>query len=250
LTAPDDDAAVALERPRDLNGLLSESFAIYRHNFWTFLAIAFVVVVPVNAAVLGVGLGQFSGGYDSTPAPASALVPALVQLLVVGPLVAVMVLYALQDMAGGEKPNAGRAIQSGLEAFSQVFWPVLIAVLCEAGTLITIILPFVLIVRWYFVPQLVVLEGSRGAEALRESWELTRGFAWRTAGMLVVVNVAYGLAGVVVTTPLTAVASSADSEALSLLAATIGETLVAAPLGICGALIYYDVRARKAALDR
>jgi hypothetical protein len=248
LTAPD-DAAVSLERPRDLSGLLSDSFALYRHHFWTFLAIAFVVVVPVNAIVLGVGLGQFSGGYDSTAAPASALVPALVQLLVVGPLVAVMVLYALQDVGAGQKPSAGRAIQSGLEAFSVVFWPVLIAVLCEAGTLITIIVPFVLIVRWYFVPQLVVLDKARGPDALRASWELTRGFAWRVAGMLIVVNVVWGLGGVLITTPLTAVAREADSEAISLGAATIGETLVAAPLGICAALIFYDLRSRKRALS-
>jgi hypothetical protein len=250
LTAPEERPAFALDRPRDLNALLSDSFSLYRHHFWTFLAMAIVVVVPVNAAVLGLGLGQFNGGYDSTPAPASTLVPALVQLLVVGPLVAVMVLYALQDMAAGGKPRAGRAIQSGLEVFSTVFWPVLIAVLCEAGTLVTIILPFVLVVRWYFVPQLVVLEGKRGTDALRASWELTRGFSWRVAGMLLVVNIVYGLAAVLVTTPLTAVADSADSEALSLGAATLGETLVAAPIGICAALIYYDLRTRKAALAR
>jgi hypothetical protein len=248
LTAPD-DAAVSLERPRDLSGLLSDSFAIYRRHFWTFLAIAIVVVVPVNAIVLGVGLGQFSGGYDSTAAPASAFVPALVQLLVVGPLVAVMVLYALQDVAAGEKPGVGRAIQAGLEAFTPVFWPVLIAVLCMAGTLITIIGPFILLVRWYFVPQLVVLEKARGTNALRASWELTRGFAWRTLGALIVVNVVWGLGAVLLSTPLTAVAQSVDSEALTLAATTLGEVLVAAPLGICAALIYYDLRSRKRALS-
>jgi hypothetical protein len=103
-------------------------------------------------------------------------------------------------------------------------------------------------VRWYFVPQLVVLEKARGTAALRASWELTRGFALRTLGVLIVVNVVYGLGAVLLTTPLTAVAQSIDSEALSLGAATLGEMLVAAPLGICAALIYYDLRSRKKAL--
>jgi hypothetical protein len=247
LTSPD---RAVLDRPRDLGALLSDSFAIYRGNFWTFLAMSAVVVVPVQAIVLGVGLGQFSGGYDSTPRPQGAIVPAIVQVLVVGPLVAVMALHALREIADGRKPRAGQAIQAGLDAFSVVFWPVLIATLCEAGTAITLIVPFVLLVRLYFVPQLVVLEGKRGPEALRASWELTRGLAWRTAGLILVVHLLFELAGALVATPLAAVAKSVDSEAVSLGATTLAEMLVAAPLGIFAALLYYDLGTRQAALRR
>jgi hypothetical protein len=248
LTDPEDRPALALNRPRDLNALLSDSFSLYRRHFWTFVAMAFVVVVPVHAIVLGVGLGQFSGGYDSTDAPASAAIPAVVQILVVGPLVAVMALHAVQAIAAGEKPHAGRSIQAGLDAFGLVFWPVLIALLCELGTLITIIGPLVLLVRWYFVPQAVVLDGARGPAALRASWELTRGFAWRAAGLIVVVRIIYGLAGALIATPVAAVARSADSEAISLAATTLSEVLIEAPLGIFAALLYFDLRSRKAAL--
>jgi hypothetical protein len=247
LTEPD---RLELNRPRDLNALLTESFALYRRHFWTFLAIAFIVVVPVHSIVLGVGLGEFSGGYNSTPAPASALVPALVQLLVVGPLVAVMVLDALGEIAAGRKPRAVRSIQAGLDAFAVVFWPVLIAVLCEVATAVTIIGPLILLVRWYFVPQLVVLEKRRGADALRASWELTRGFAWRVAGLVLIVHLLFELGGALIATPVAAIARSADSEALSLAATTLAETLVAAPLGIFAALLYFDLRSRQAALGR
>jgi hypothetical protein len=250
LTAPEDPAAFALDRPRDLNALLTDSFTLYRRNFWTFLAMAFVVVVPVHAIVLGVGLGQFSGGYNSTSAPASAAIPAVVQVLVVGPLVAVMALHALQEIAAGRKPRAGESIQAGLDAFTLVFWPVLIALLCELGTAITVIGPLILLVRWYFVPQAVVLDGKRGTDALRASWELTRGFAWRAAGLIVVVRILYGLAGALVTTQLAAVARSVDSEAVSLGATTLAEVLIEAPLGIFAALLYFDLRSRKAALAR
>jgi hypothetical protein len=247
LTEPQ-DPGVALDRPRDLNALLSDSFGLYRKHFWTFLAMAAVVVIPVHAIVLGLGLGQFTGGYDSTDAPASAAVPAVVQLLVVGPLVAVMALHAVQSIAAGEKPHAGRSIQAGLDAFAAVFWPVLIALLCELGVVITIIGPLILLIRWYFVPQVVVLEGKRGTDALRASWELTRGFAWRAAGLIVVVRIVYGLAGALITTPLAAVARSADSEAISLGATTLAEVLIEAPLAIFAALLYFDLRSRKAAL--
>jgi hypothetical protein len=173
------------------------------------------------------------------------------QFLVVGPLVAVTVLHAIQEIAAGERrPGLGRSIQAGLDAFTPVFWPVLIAVLCEIGLAITLIGPLVLLVRLYFVPQLVVVEKKRGMDALRASWELTRGFAWRTAGMLIVGYFAFGFVGALITTPLAALARSVDSEAVSLGAATLGETLVAAPIGIFATLLYFDLRSRKAALAR
>lgn len=246
MTAPPD--RVDLNRPRDLGALLTESFSLYRRHFWTFLAISVVVVVPVDSIVLGVGLGQFTGTYGSTPAPASTLVPALVRLLVVSPLISVMVLKALLEMSAGRAPRATRAIQEGLDAFAQVFWPVLIGVLCEIGTLFTIIVPLVLLVRWFFVPQIVVMENRRGAEALRASWELTRGFAWRVAGLVLIVQLLFVLAGALVATPLAALARSLDSEAVNLAANALAETVVAAPLGIFAALLYFDLRSRQGAV--
>jgi len=246
LTPPPD--RVDLNRPRDLSALLSDSFTLYRRHFWTFLAISVVVVVPVDAIVLGVGLGQFTGGYGSTSAPASTAVPALVEFLVVSPLVAVMVLHALEDIAAGRKPRPGNSIQAGLDAFRPVFLAVLIATACEAATLFTLIVPLILLVRWYVVPQVVVLERKRGVDALRASWELTRGFAWRVAVLVFVARVLFQLAGALLATPLVAVARSIDSEAMSLAGAALGETLVAAPLGIFAALLYFDLRSRHGAL--
>jgi hypothetical protein len=247
---PSPAEALELDRPRDLNALLTDSFSIYRHNFWRFLAIALVVVVPVNAIVLGVGLGQFSGGFDSTPAPAGAFVPRLTEFLVVTPLIAVMMLDALLALAAGRKPGIGGTLQAGLDAFGRVFWPVLITVLCIAATFITIVIPLVLLVRWFFVPQIVVLAEKRGTEALTASWELTRGFAWRAAGIVVAVELLFYLAAAFAATPLAALAQSLDSEAVWLAATTLTEVLVAPPVGIFAALLYYDLRSRKAALAR
>jgi hypothetical protein len=248
--SPTPSKALELNRPRDLGALLTDSFSFYRRHFWKFLAVAFVVVVPVHAAVLGLGLGQFSGGYDSTPAPASTLVPGLTRLLVVSPLISVMMLDALIAVAAGRKPGFGSTVQAGLDAFGRVFWPVLIAVLCMAATLVTVVVPLVLLVRWFFVPQIVVLEEKRGPDALRASWELTRGFAWRVAGIVFVVQLLFYLAGALAATPLAALGRELDSEAVALGATTLTEVLVAPPVGIFAALLYYDLRSRKAALAR
>ena len=243
MTAPPGQT-LELNRPRDLSALLTESFALYRSHFWRLVAIGFVVVVPVNAIVLGVGLGQFSGALNSTPAPASTLVPALTWLLVVSPLVSVMMLDALIAIAAGRKPGPS-TVQAGLDAFGRVFWPVLIAVLCMA---VTFLIALVLLVRWFFVPQLVVLDDARGAGALRASWELTRGSAWRVAGLVLVVQFLVYLAGALAATPLAALARSLDSEAMGLASTTLAEVLVAPPVGIFAALLLYDLRSRKAAL--
>ena len=237
-----------LERPRDLGALLSHSAGLYRRHFLRFIAMAVVVVVPVHAAVLGFGLRQFTGGYDPAPEPEFAYVPLLIQVLVEGPLIAVMALHAVREIAAGTKPRPGASIQAGLDAFTIVFWPVLIAVLCEVASIITIIGPLVLLVRWYFVPQVVVSEERRGPEALRGSWGLTRGFAWRAAGYLLVGNVLFRLAGGILVTPIAVLARSVDSEAVSLAATTLAETLVAAPIGIFAALLYFDLRSRQRAL--
>lgn len=244
--APAERPAFVLDRPRDLSALLSDSFSLYRSHFWTFVAMAAVVVVPVHAIVLGVGLGQFSGGIDSTSVPAAALIPFVVRLLVVGPLMAVMTLHAVRAIAAGERPRAGASIEAGLDAFRIVFWPVLIAVVLEVGTLLLLV-GFVLIVRLYFVPQLVVLERKRGTDALRASWELTRGFAWRTAGLIIAAELIYWFAGGLIAEPLAALAQSMDSEAVALGATTLASVLIEAPLGIFAALLYYDLRARQAA---
>ena len=240
----------ALDRPRDLGVLLSDSFAIYRRHFWTFLAMGVVVVLPVDAIVLGIGLDQFTGGFDKNPPSRSAFVPILVQLLVVAPLVAVMALHAVQELAADRKPRAGESIMAGLDAFAVVFWPVLIAVLCMMATAITVIGPLILIVRLYFVPQLVVLERKRGVDALRESWELTRGFALRVAGFVLVAQLLFTLGGGLVATPVVVVARAVDSAALSLAGTAVGETLAVAPIGIFTALLYFDLRSRQAALRR
>jgi hypothetical protein len=244
LTGPE---PAELERPRDLGALIRDSASIFRRHIWIFLAIAVAVVVPVHAAVLGIGLGQFHGRYNSTPQPASVIVPALVQVLVVVPLVAVMTLHAVKEIGAGRRPRLLETIQAGLDAFAVVFWPVLIAVLCEAATAITLIVPFILLVRWYFVPQLVANEGARGTDALRASWELTRGSGWRVTGLILVAGLLWELAGQLLATPLVAVAKSANSEAISMAATALTQAITAAPIGIFAALLYFDLRSRAAA---
>ncbi len=52
-----------LLRPRDTGGLFRDAWSAYVRNIGSFVALGAAVVVPVELAVTGIGLGQLHGGY-------------------------------------------------------------------------------------------------------------------------------------------------------------------------------------------
>jgi hypothetical protein len=236
---------IELERPRDAGALLRDSLVVYFRHFWTFLALGALVVVPSELVVSGVGLEQLSSGYDSSPRFVEAAIRAAVSYLVVAPLITAICVYALQSVAAGGKPVAREAIVKGFESFTPIFFAVLLAALGILLGAILIVPGVYLFVRWYFVPQAVVLEGAQGASALRASGRLVEGSWWRTLGLILLVNVVVLLVAVVLGAPFTAAADSAD-RAIWALAGEIVASSVTQPLGaLYSTLLYFDLRERK-----
>jgi hypothetical protein len=183
------------------------------------------------------------------------------QGLVTAPLIVAMTMYLVLDLAEGRGPSLRRAIQSGLDAFTPLFLPVLAAVAGEVLLTVAVVapivasgssalvplmlLPLILIVRWFFVAQSVVAGGARGLAALRASWELTRGFGWRVFGTVAAAFLAFNLVTSVAVSPIATAAKSADSGALLFAAQTLGETVAAPALALVSALLYFDLRARR-----
>ena len=234
-----------LHRPRTLGDLLSDGFSIFFSNFLTFVALAAVVIVPVELIVSGIGLGQLFSDYDSTPAVAAQVMPAVVDALVVTPLVIAMTLYALLAVSEGRRPAFGATVQAGLDAFAPVFLAVLIAASLTVVSAITIVGPIFLAVRWYFVPQVVLLERRRGWEALQGSWELVSGSWWRVFGIVLVTNLVVGIAGVLARAPFLAAADALDSGAVFLVGSIVVGVLSAPIVAIVSSLLYFDLRARR-----
>jgi hypothetical protein len=238
---------IELERPRDAGALLRDSLTVYVRHFWTFLALGALVAVPAELIVGGVGLEQLSSDYDSTPSFAEAAIPAAVSYLVVAPLITAICIYALQSVAAGGSPRAGEAIVKGFESFSPVFFAVVLAALGILLGAVLIVPGIYLFVRWYFVPQAVVLEGARGASALRASGRLVVDSWWRTFGLIVLVNVVALLVAVLLGAPFTAAADSADRALWSLIGQVVASS-VTQPFGaLYSTLLYFDLRARKRA---
>ena len=237
-----------LSQPRDLTALFRDALAVYFGSFGAFFALAAVVVVPFHLIVSGVGLEQLTAGYDPTPSAAELAAPGLLNLLVVTPLVTAICIHALHSLAAGETAQPRRSLVEGFDAFSRIFLAVALAVAGVAVGMLVFIVPGVyLFFRWYFVPQAVVIEGARGPAALTRSSSVTRGYWWRTCGIVVMGTLAAFVPQLVIGAPFTAIAESTDRALWSLIGGILTETITAPFLALLATLLYYDLRARGSA---
>jgi hypothetical protein len=238
---------LTLAQPRDITALFRDSLRVYSRHAGIFILLSAAVAVPVHLVVEGIGLEMLTGPYDSTPTIAEAAVPTVVGFLVVMPIITAICIYALRPIAAGEQPRAVHAFVSGFEAFTPLFFAVLIAAVGIAVGFVLLILPGVyLAVRWFFVPQAVVIDGARGTGALTGSSQLVQGFWWRTFGLVVMVNLAASLVAVVVTAPFTGIASSTDDAVWALVGTIVAESITSPFVALFSTLLYYDLRARRA----
>jgi hypothetical protein len=235
-----------LARPRDLGALFGDSLEVYFRHFGTFLALSAMVVVPVELIVAGVGLEQLTAGYDRSLSSAELVVIALVTFLVVTPLINAICIHSLHSIATGGSPGARRAVVEGFEAFTPIFFAVVLAALGIVLGLVLVVPGVYLYFRWYFVPQTVVIEGVRGPAALNRSGVVTRGQWLRTAGIVVLAIVASAIPALVVAAPADALAESSDRAVWSLVGTIVADTFRAPFLALVSTLLYYDLRARTA----
>lgn len=235
-----------LGRPRDVGALLGDALSVYARNFGVLLAIAAAVVVPVQLVVSGIGLEELSAPYRQHPKTAETLIPTVVSFFVIAPLITATAIHVLSSVAAGERPRAGPSLQAGLDAFTPLFLAILLAGAGIALGLLALFLPGVyLAVRWYFVPQTVVVEGARGMQALERSGALVQGVWLRTFGLVLLANVVAAIPGIVILEPLAAAAEAVDRQVISLAGSMAVETLTTPFVALVSTLLYYDLRARR-----
>jgi hypothetical protein len=236
-----------LSRKRDVPELFADALRVYGRNLPAFLGIAMAIVVPVDLIVAGIGLKQLTAGYDQSPPVGETVATALVSFLVTVPLITATCIYALRRLAAGEPPRAGRSLTDGLEAFTPIFLAVLLAAAGIAVGLILIVPGIYLAVRWFFVPQAVVVDGRRGPPALTASGKVVDGFWWRAFGIVLLANLAATLPSLLLLTPFMALAKSADREIWNLIGQALAETLTTPFVALVSTLLWYDLRARRRA---
>lgn len=236
-----------LARRRDVSTLFRDALATYWAHLWTFMALAAAIVVPVEIVVQGIGQEQLTAAYDAELTVAETVISAVVTYLVITPLIAAICIYALLQASDGGKPAARQALVSGFEAFTPLFFAVALAAIGIAIGLLALVVPGLYVfVRWFFVPQAIVLAGDRGPAALQRSAAATQGFWWRTFGLVVLAQIATLLPTLLLLAPFTAIAENTD-RAVWALVGTIATEIVTAPfIAIFATLLWFDLEARRA----
>ena len=235
-----------LREARDVGALFRESLRVFLSHAWLFILLSAAVVLPVELVVEGIGLEMLTSSYDESPALAESVAPAVVGFLVMTPIITAICIYALHSIAAGEHPSPGQVFVAGFEAFTPLFGAVVLAALGIAIGFLALLLPGVyLAIRWYFVPQAVVIEGARGPAALTRSGQIVEGFWWRTLALVLLANLAIAIPALVLLAPFTAIAASTDEAVWALVGTILATSLTTPFVSLFSTLLYYDLLARR-----
>ena len=229
-----------------MGALFRESLRVFLSHAWLFILLSAAVVLPVELVVEGIGLEMLTSSYDESPPLAESVVPAVVGFLVMTPIITAICIYALHSIAAGAHPSPGQVFVAGFEAFTPLFGAVVLAALGIAIGFLALILPGVyLAIRWYFVPQTVVIEGARGPAALTRSGRIVEGFWWRTLALVLLANLAIAIPALVLLAPFTAIAASTDEAVWALVGTILATSLTTPFVSLFSTLLYYDLLARR-----
>ncbi len=237
---------IQLARTRDVTELFRDTFSVFGRHAWVFIALSAAVVIPVHLVVEGIGLEMLTGPYDDSVSVADAAVPTIVDFLVVSPIITAICIHALRAIAAGQKPGVRKPFLAGFEAFTPLFFAVVLAALGIAVGFALLVVPGVyLAVRWFFVPQAVVVDDARGWQALVRSGEVVQGFWWRTFGLVILINLAAALPALLLAAPFSSIAESTGDAVWELVGTILAASVTASFVGLFSTFLYYDLLARR-----
>lgn len=228
---------------RDLGGLISETFRVYRHNFWPFVIIAFLAAIPGLLASLA--LPQTLPGALPSPLPwLLILLGYVLSILAHG----AMVCGVAQQYLRGRVDVAECSVRALRRAIPLLLAALVFGVMLVGSAILMLLLVgiplflYLLVSRFFYIPA-IVLEGRGPINALGRSRELVTGSWWRVFGigivfvlMMVAVGVAAWAPGFVLTLSNERLGSAVTTALLAFVS----------PIAAIGtAVVYLDLRARR-----
>jgi hypothetical protein len=250
---PGHGGGIAALPPRGIREILSAAFQLYRRSWRTLVAIAAVVVVPLTVLQYLIGHWVRTHGQQlqdqvvSTPfwAVASAsLLAALVGLLLYQVLTGAITRTIATEVTGQDL-GLEQSYRFGFARLGPILVVSILVGLATLIGLIVFIIPGIYIgVRLAVSIQALVIEGRRGTDAMRRSWDLVGGHWWHAAFALLVAALLTGVVNAVITAPF-----SAGAWFIQAVAAAIATTVTLPYGALVGVLLYLDLRARKERLD-
>ena len=245
---------MAAMAPRGIGEILSTAFQLYRRYWRTLMAIAAVVVVPLTLVQYGIGHWVRTNGQQyARPGRGLDLVLGRGQRLTAGRTRRAAALPGAHrsdhpDHRHRSRRPGPRLEQSYRFGFARLGPILVVSILVGLATLlglIVFIIPGIYIgVRLAVSIQALVVEGKRGTQAMRRSWDLVGGHWWHAALTLLVGALITGVVNAVITAPF-----SAGAWLIQGVAAAVATTVTLPYGALVGVLLYLDLRARKERLD-
>ena len=240
-----EEATISTLGPRDLGGIVNDTFRIYGRNFLRLITI--VAIPEVILGILGYVLAQAlilpvitSMGTITSLAPLIWVAVILVVVFILAyALMRGALIHAVSEQSLGRTIGIGRAYRFAWRRLGAMVGAEILAGLALLGLCITIIgIPFAIYfgVRWAFIVQAALLEGAGPRAALSRSSEIVQGEWGRVVGIMLVVDIIAGGIGFVLSL----------TVGLIPYAGTMIASILPTPIVITGAtLLYYDLRVRK-----
>lgn len=250
---PEPPDSPRLLRPRSVGEILAHAFTLYRLHWQNLIMIVAVVVVPLSIVqVLLTDLviaeafteSRIVGEVEVVEANVPAALFAAVVITVISVLTWSMLTGAITRAAAGT--FLGRDLQIdesyryGLARLGSIILVAVLAGLAIVGGFILLVIPglFILTRLWASIPALVI-EDTRGREALRRSWNLVAGFGWPVFGTIIVTALITGLVASLLTAPF------GDNTLGRVVGQSISSVITMPYTALVGILIYLNLRVRK-----
>jgi hypothetical protein len=251
-------------RPLGIGEILDAGVKVYRNKFATMLKAVAVVIVPVQVLNVLITLslpdtsttaGATTTTSDSEWAGLAALLLILVVNIVSSTLAEAACLRAVSDTYLGTETGWRESLRFGFRRLGSLLWLTLIHGVIVLLAFAACIAPGVwLYVAWSVAVPALLIEGTRGFQALGRSFNLVRRRWWPTAGVLLLANLlATAVAAGIGLLALPLLFAGRDNEFVYDLASGVfgaaASVLTIPFVAAVVAVIYFDLRVRKEGFD-
>lgn len=225
--------------------VISTSIAVFGRNIGPFLVIAFIIGIPyllvslMTASSIDIeaiqATGQLPSGFWGM-----VVIGILVYMLTYALTQAALVYGTVQDLRG-QKASFGDCLSRGMAVLPRVL---IVAVLASIGiwigSLLLLIPGIILMVMWWIVNPVLVVEGAGVGEAFGRSRALTSGRRWQIFGILLLVGVIYWVVSYVL-----ALVGGAVGLMVQQLLSAVVMLVFSSFASVLAAVGYYYLRAEK-----
>ena len=237
--------------PRDLGGIISSAFSIYRRNAGQLLLIVAVVVVPLSLLSFLITYFAFAPAHKTATTsnlvvqPRSGVAGVFAGLIaiaigaIISAILQAAVLRAAAQATVGDPVDVEASYRWALRRFPSVLLvSIMVAVVVTIGFALLVIPGIILLVLLAVSVPVVVVEDLKGTQALARSWNLTKGHFWHVFGV--------GLVALLIVGVVTGIISSFGDSNLTarLILQIAGQILVGPFSALVTVLLYFDLRAR------